>query len=232
MESHYLYLSIDLLALFFAVIFSFLPQNKFYKQWRFLFPAIIITASVFILWDVLFTQMGVWGFNPRYVTGLYLFNLPIEEVFFFICIPYACVFTYHSITILITKEISGKLQERISTVLTFSFFIIGLLNYNRWYTGSTFIASAIFLLFLRWFVKPSYLGKFYQSFIFILIPFFFINGLLTGTGIANPVVWYNDQENLSIRIGTIPIEDTFYGMLLILINVALYEKFKTRSTIA
>ncbi len=232
MESHYLYLIINLLALFFTVLFSFLPNNKFYKNWNSLFPAIFITAIVFVLWDILFTKMGVWGFNPTYVTGHYFFNLPIEEVLFFICIPYACVFTYHSITILIKKEISNKLQQRISTLIIVSLFVLGIFNIGKWYTGTTFIAMSLFLVFLKWFVKPTYLGRFYVAFIFILIPFFIVNGILTGTGIEEPVVWYNNNENLSIRMGTIPIEDTFYGMLLILMNIALYEKFKSRSTIA
>jgi lycopene cyclase domain-containing protein len=63
----------------------------------------------------------------------------------------------------------------------------------------------------------------------ILIPFFIVNGLLTGTGLDEPVVWYNDSQNLRMRILTIPVEDIFYGMLLLLLNTALFEKFKRKS---
>ncbi len=232
MADKYLYISIDFLALFFTVLFSFLPLNKFYKEWKFVFPAILIIATIFIGWDILFTSMSVWGFNPRYVTGIYFFNLPIEEVLFFICIPYACIFTYHSINILIKKEMSVKVQEFITIVLIIGLFLIGALNYNKWYTGVTYLATSFFLLLLKWFVKPTNLGRFYVAFLFILIPFFIVNGILTGTGIESPVVWYNNSENLSLRMGTIPVEDTFYGMLLIIMNVMLYERFKSKGTIA
>jgi lycopene cyclase domain-containing protein len=67
------------------------------------------------------------------------------------------------------------------------------------------------------------MGRFYLAYAVILIPFFIVNGILTGSFIEQEVVWYNNEENLGVRIGTVPVEDIFYGMLLILMNVVIYE---------
>jgi len=53
-----------------------------------------------------------------------------------------------------------------------------------------------------------------------------VNAILTGTGIADPVVWYNDSENLGIRILTIPVEGVGYAFSLILFNLLLRNKLK------
>jgi lycopene cyclase domain-containing protein len=183
------------------------------------------------MWDEWFTQMGVWGFNPRYLTGSYLFSLPIEEILFFICIPYACVFTYEAVNYLISWRMSKKHQDLITDILAGALFLVGVIYFNQWYTSVTFILASIFLNLHRWVWKSDYLGKFYLAFVFILIPFFIVNGILTGTGIEDQVVWYNDAENLGIRMGTIPVEDTFYGMLLLLMNVSLFEYFQKKKTL-
>jgi lycopene cyclase domain-containing protein len=87
---------------------------------------------------------------------------------------------------------------------------------------------SILLITLKYFGKIKWLAKLVIIYPVLLIPFFIVNGILTGTGLQQPVVWYNNNQNLGIRLLTIPIEDVFYGFELILINVFLYEYFKTR----
>lgn len=222
-EQKYLYLAINFFSILFPFLFSFYSKSNFSKKWKYLWLAILLPALFFILWDEWFTQMGVWGFNPRYLTKVYVLSLPIEEVLFFICIPYACVFTYEAVNYLITWRMSRKQQDLITDILAGLLFLVGVIFFDRWYPSVTFILVSIFLNLHRWVWKSDYLGKFYVAFIFILIPFFIVNGILTGTGIEDQVVWYNDAENLGVRIGTIPVEDTFYGMLLLLMNISLFE---------
>ncbi|MBY0433636.1 MAG: lycopene cyclase domain-containing protein [Cyclobacteriaceae bacterium] len=229
MNKHYTYLLVNSLSLAFPVFFSFLPQNQFYKKWKYLWPAIVLPAAFFIAWDVYFTGMGVWGFNPDYVLGVFFINLPIEETLFFVCIPYACAFTYHSINILSKRErLSPRATNRLTDILCGGLLITAFINLDKWYTASAFLVCAALLLLHRWVWKTYYLGRFYFAFAFILIPFFIVNGVLTGTGLEQPVVWYNEQEFMGFRMGTIPFEDTFYGMALLLMNVTLYEYFQRK----
>lgn len=219
----YLYLLIDFASILFPFLFSFYPKANFSHKWKYLWPAILGPALIFILWDNWFTGMGVWGFSARYTTGIHFLNLPIEEILFFICIPYACVFTYEAVNYFKKEEPLPNGGRRVTWVLIVGLLATGLKNYDRWYPSVTFLSLAAFLLFLQLAVKPVYLGRFYFAFVFILIPFFIVNGILTGTGLPEPVVWYNNSENLGMRMGTIPLEDTFYGMLLILMNVSIFE---------
>lgn len=223
MNTKYLYLTLDIGSFIFPFLFSFYPKANFSKKWKYLWVAILIPAALFIIWDELFTQLGVWGFNPTYLTGINIGSLPLEEVLFFICIPYACIFTYEAINYLIKKDHLQSHQKKISIALILILLIGGLTHLDKWYTGVTFIALAILVITLQFGLNARFLSRFYFAYLFILIPFFIVNGILTGTGLESPVVWYNNAENLGIRMGTIPIEDTFYGMLLLLLNISIFE---------
>lgn len=226
----YTYLLINIFSLSIPLIASFDKRLNFHKQWKYLFPGMIITLAFFVGWDVLYTDWGIWGFNPKYLTGINLINLPIEEWMFFITIPYACIFTFHSLNYLFNKDYLGKYAKGISLVLATILLAVAIFNYSKLYTSVTFGLTSIFLLLHVFVFKSKYLGRFYFSYLFILIPFFIVNGLLTGSFIAEEVVWYDDSQNLGIRIFTIPIEDSVYGLLLILMNVSFFEWFRKKKT--
>ena len=223
MNQRFLYLLLDLFTILFPFLFSFYTPANFSKKWKYLWIAILIPGIIFVIWDEIFTRLGVWGFNPQYLSGIYIGNLPLEEILFFICIPYACVFTYEALNYLIKKDLLLAYAKTISVALILGSTLLGIFNFEKWYTAVTFLALALYIFLLQFVWRVQYLGRFYLSFLFILVPFFIVNGILTGSWIDEPVVWYHDDENLGVRMGTIPVEDVFYGMLLLLMNVSVFE---------
>ena len=221
------YLLIDLLSLLVPLVFSFHPKIQFYKHWNALLPAIIITAVVYLLWDSLFVYLGVWGFDRSYVIGIYLGNLPIEEVLFFICIPYSCVFTFDCLTRVISAEYLQNKIQYINYGLALLLLVLSVIWHSKPYTVSAFLLLMVLLLIANYF-KVSWMPKFYLIYGVLLIPFLVVNGLLTGTGLASPVVWYSPKGIIGLRLLTIPFEDIFYGMGLILSNVWLYSRIRSR----
>jgi lycopene cyclase domain-containing protein len=223
----YLYLLVDLLSFIFPFLFSFYSKANFSKQWKFVMPGIVVTGIIFLVWDEIFTRMGVWGFNEKYTTGIYLMNLPLEEVLFFFCIPYACCFTCFALAYLIKKDPLGDYARGITLSLILLSLITALIYWDRWYTVITFLTLAM-LLSYRLFFNTRTLGRFYVAFTILLIPFFIVNGILTGSGLSEPVVWYNGDEIIGVRLGSIPIEDCFYAMLMILLSLTIAEKIEAR----
>jgi lycopene cyclase domain-containing protein len=223
-EMWYTYLTIDLASIAVPFIFSFHPKLRFYRHWGALLPALLIPGLFFICWDCFFTAKGVWGFNPKYVSGVYLFNLPLEEILFFLCIPYACLFSYHSIFTLWPKlHLPGRLTKLISWSLIAAGLCIAYIYSEKSYTFLTLLLMSLFIFGVTILYKNQWVDRFYICYGYMLLPFLIVNGLLTGSWIQEPVVWYNAAEIAGPRLLTIPLEDIAYGLLLIGVEVALYE---------
>ena len=183
----------------------------------------MLTMGVFIPWDVIFTINGVWGFNSDYFLGVEILSLPFEEWLFFMCIPFACVFTHYAVLLYFPNlKLKKVTTKAISISLVLILFVLALVNYDKWYTLVNF-SLAITLTWLVYKYNPQLLQHFLLTFLVMLIPFFIVNGVLTGSWIDNQVVWYNDAENLGIRMGTIPIEDSIYAYSMILMNLFFFE---------
>ena len=92
----------------------------------------------------------------------------------------------------------------------------------------TTIVSTLVILFtsLIYKINPKNKGVFYMSYLVVLVPFIIVNGVLTGGVTEEPIVWYNNAENLAIRCFTIPIEDFLYYFLMFEICYLAYEQIK------
>jgi len=222
---NYTYFLILILSIAAPLALSFDKRVQFYQKLRFILPAITITAIAFWMWDVWFTATDVWSFNPKYLVGKYIFDMPIEEWLFFLIIPYCCMFIYEVLKFYLKDYEFASFFRIISIILIVAFALTGLIFRNQIYTTVTFSCSAVYLSYIV--LKNDFnnhLTKFYFSYIIALIPFFIVNGILTSL----PVVEYNPAHNLNIRITTIPLEDFSYLFLLHLMSTTIYESLKSR----
>lgn len=223
-----LYLLLDIGTFFFPFILSFDKKVAYVKQWRSVFFAGLIVAVPFLIWDFSFTQAGVWGFNPDYLCGIYLLNLPIEEVLFFVVVPFSCVFIYACCKAYFHNFQLKKLNVTIYVLLVLYIGFIAFYGYQGAYAQSVIISTPI-TLGLVWLLR-SKLTFLPLAFLIILIPFLAVNGVLTGSFTTEPVVWYNDAERTPFRIFTIPVEDVLYGFTLVGLNVGVFEFLKRSSS--
>ena len=231
LETKWLYVILNALTISVPLARSFENRVAFYKGFASLFKSIFLVSGFFLIWDVFFTDMGVWGFTPRYLCGAEFLGLPLGEYLFFLTVPYASVFIYECLKFFKPNGILKMQTTKMISSVLIGFCIIlgfyGLLT-GKWYTTSTFFLLGLAILFLQFIVRSQWLPRFYESWFITLIPFFMKNGILTGSIIDEQVVWYNDNQNLGFRLGTIPFEDVFYGMLLILCTIYFYERFESK----
>lgn len=76
---------------------SFYPPLQLYKNTKALISSIVLILLLFGLWDVYATYRGHWQFDPAAVWRVRIINLPLEEVLFFIVIPFCSIFTWETV---------------------------------------------------------------------------------------------------------------------------------------
>ena len=213
-------------TIFVPILLSFDKNLQFYKKLRYVIPSILIIALFYIIIDIYFTSMGVWGFNPMYHSRIMFINLPIEELLFFIFIPYSSLFIHYSLVLYFPGLKLGNFTSRIVTLIILIFSsLIFFFNIHKMYTVYVCILIIIAMI-LSIISRSKTINRFYLTFLIILIPFLLVNGILTGSFLNKVVVWYNDKQNLGIRLLTIPVEDFGYAFCLILFNLILIKKIK------
>ena len=218
-----LYLAVELCALAIPLAFSFDRKVAYYKMWPFLIPAILVNALIFIIIDIYFTSAGVWGFNPDYHSGIMFAGLPLEELLFFVIIPYCSMFVHYVFIAYLPDIATGKRTTVIISSILLLILMISILAWSSRDYTSFYSALTAAIILLAWMYNPSLLSRYYITFLIIMIPFLTVNGILTGSFIEGEVFWYNSDEISGIRILSIPVEDVLFGFSLILLNLLTAE---------
>jgi lycopene cyclase domain-containing protein len=217
-----LYLYILIASAHIPLVFTVF-YSDFIIRWKNFFISTSIVAFVFLIWDALFTKAGIWEFNEEYCVGLKLFMMPIEEWLFFYVIPFCSLFIHFVLISSFQHFILRKNPTRIITVILIVITCLILFNnLSKAYTAinGVFLLTALVIGFI---FHQKLLQRFLLSFLIILIPFFIVNGILTGLITESPIVKYNDLENLGVRVFTIPVEDIGYAFSMLFGNLMIFE---------
>ena len=83
---------------------------------------------LYLVWDYVFTIKNVWSFNEDYILGIKFFELPLEEILFFITVPFACIFIYECLKCYFKLNVNANLVKLISVFLLALSLIVLLLT--------------------------------------------------------------------------------------------------------
>ena len=230
LETKYLYLYLLLFSVAYPLAQSFEWRLRYYRQWKHLLPAIGIMAAVFIPWDIWFTSQGVWWFNEKYTSGARVFLLPIEEWLFFLIVPFACIFIYEVLNYYFKRDFFKPVANVFFILLALFLAGAAIVYSDRLYPFVTFLVTSLALLVTAFF-KPEWRGRFLFMYLVSWLPFLLVNGALTGNFTSEAIVNYNPQEFIGWRITTIPVEDSVYNLIMLLMVVAVYESLKGSPTV-
>ena len=77
LETKWLYLILNAGTISIPLIRSFESRVEFYRRFSSLFKSMFIVSGFFLVWDIYFTQQGIWGFTPEYLSGIMFLGLPL-----------------------------------------------------------------------------------------------------------------------------------------------------------
>lgn len=214
----------EYLAFNFAVLSGPILALLFYKKahkpkMKASLLAILITAVIFTTWDIFVTNI-FWYFNPLYILDIQLSFVPIEEVLFFITVPFACLVLWVNWKLLPVIDKKYPLIPSVLCIVAGGLTIVSL--YFQWYYSVSVCFAFSLSICLDFLLKTRLFQKFaFLIFLgFVNILTFIFNLYLT----ARPIVTYNPLMKSNLNIITIPIEDFVYGMVLISLVIMLYER--------
>jgi lycopene cyclase domain-containing protein len=187
--------------------------------------SIVVVSTCYLLWDVLVTARGEWSFNGKYLTGVQILNIPLEEVLFFITVPYSCLFIYE-VVLYATTSSGFRLPLSVVIALILVCLAASLAVYPQGYTAKALASCGFFLIIALLIDRPLIKSKQYWIWLAICyVPFLLINTVLT----ALPVVEYNSKAIWGLRLGTIPLEDFFYNYAMLSFYLLVYRIGKKSS---
>lgn len=217
------YLLLALSMLVFPILLLFVKKTNFNQTIKFALPAVVITGLIFSVFATLFVIFGAWIFNPEYLSGTFLWLIPIEELLFYMTSCLAGIAIYQALNTFFADNALDKFSLSFSNLMLGICIAMLFFAHMKWYSTVSFGVLFVLIFYVEYVNKLRFSYRFYRSFLASLVLFYLSYGLIS----LLPVISYKDT--LDLRIGMIPFESHFYYMAMLLLSVYLFEWFKSRS---
>ncbi len=224
MISNFVYLAADILVILFPFLLSFERKVRFWRKWPFLVPGYLTVSVVFIIWDIIVTRRGDWSFNPEYTLGIGLLGLPVEELLFFIVVPYSCMFTYEVLAFYLKdrKVPFAQWPYIVSGVL---FLIAAFIFRDQGYTLLAMLSCALVSIAAPFMAHSMLSSRVFWAFVVVTMGMFVaMNMVLTSLPVVQyspDAIWGGDGL-WNGRFFHIPLEDFFYNLSLLTSFLMVY----------
>ncbi len=215
--SFYFYLNLAIIA--FPLAFSFEKRIKFYTKIKSVVVALVLVGMLFVGWDVFATYGGHWSFNPAYVNETKILGLPLEEILFFVTVPYSCLFVFDSIRHFLGDKRLFHPQRGLFTVIGVVVALFAFSFYSKQYTFLAFFSVGLTIIFVSLVNVRLFSSRSFWIYILLtLLLFLVFNYFLT----SFPVVQYSSSAITGFRITTIPIEDFLFNFSMLTDYLTVY----------
>lgn len=222
---NYAYLLFNLVVFIPVLVLSLVTDVKPHKHWRALLGAYLLVSVPFVLWDAWAVHAGHWGFNANYVLSNRFMGLALEELLFFITVPFAMMYVWG-----VVKKYISNVQVRTWIPLTALSLAAGsavallVWYWDRGYTRSAMIAALLAIIVAA--CSQLIFNKRFWVFQILLLGIFLVaNWILT----ALPIILYGNSEIIGTKVLTIPLEDFFFNFALINLFLIVFNWLDTRT---
>lgn len=203
-----------------VLLLSFFTNVKPHRHIKGLLAGYLFVSLPFLIYDYWAVDRGLWAFNEAYVTGPYLWGMPLEEILFFITVPFAMIYVWG-----VVKKFIGDIGiPAIFPLIAMGAVAAGsiwalIFYWDNAYTRTVAIAALIMILVAVG-SRIAYTLRFWTFQLVLLGLFLIFNSILT----TLPIVTYNPDAIIGFKFGDIPIEDFLFNFAFVNLFLLVFYK--------
>lgn len=180
------------------------------RQWRRFSLVTILVSLPWIILDMWSHGRGWWQYSPEHTSLWRIIGLPIEEVLFFVVVPFACLALLSGIERSTSQRyLPHRVVITVCGVIVVAAAVMALLISRERTIFDAILAIIVIAVMAsqwqRWTISDGI------WWLVVIGLFLICNTILTSV----PIVTYNYNYGSMVRIGSIPVEDVFYNLSLL-----------------